>query len=145
MSDQRLTTFHQVGTNTGWEYNAVAGDDDSGAFPVAGLTFTDNGNGTATISGTPTKAQTKQVIIAAKNVVLPNTPLNDLHDQPVGPKPSAPSTPLTGLDAVTLLAGDPLWARKAPECLSSTSQGRHLPSVTCCLIGGTKRAVFRPQ
>ena len=45
------------------------------AFPLAGLTFTDNGNGTATISGTPTKSETKAVTIAAKNVVLESTQL----------------------------------------------------------------------
>ena len=54
----------------------------AGAFPVAGLTFTDNGNGTATISGTPTKALTKQVTIAAKNVVLTNTQLMTLTINP---------------------------------------------------------------
>ena len=46
------------------------------AFPLAGLTFVDNGNSTATISGTPTKVVTKAVTIAARNVVLTGTQLS---------------------------------------------------------------------
>ena len=59
------------------------------AFPLAGLTFVDNGNGTATISGTPTKVMTKTVTIAARNVVLTGTQLLTVS---VGPPVSCLST-----------------------------------------------------
>ena len=44
---------------------------ESGALP-GGVTFTDNGNGTATLSGTPTAAGTYPLTLTAANGVLPN-------------------------------------------------------------------------
>ena len=44
---------------------------ESGALP-SGVTFTDNGNGTATLSGTPTAAGTYPLTLTAANGVLPN-------------------------------------------------------------------------
>ena len=56
---------------------------ESGALP-GGVTFTNNGNGTATLSGTPTAAGTHPLTLTAANGVLPNaTQSFTLTDAPV--------------------------------------------------------------
>jgi hypothetical protein len=65
-------TLNQSGavaiTTTGAPTPAIA---ETGTLP-AGLTFTDNGNGTALISGTPTATGTTDLTITASNGVTPN-------------------------------------------------------------------------
>ena len=55
-------------TTTGFPTPTVS---ESGALP-GGVTFTNNGNGTATLSGTPTAAGTYPLTLTAANGVLPN-------------------------------------------------------------------------
>ena len=55
------------------------------AFPLAGLSFHDNGNGTATISGTPTKALSTTLTLGARNVVLTSTQLLTITIAPPAP------------------------------------------------------------
>jgi hypothetical protein len=65
-------TLNQAGavavTTTGSPTSAIT---ETGALP-AGLTFTDNGNGTALLSGTPTATGTTVITITAANGVSPN-------------------------------------------------------------------------
>jgi hypothetical protein len=55
-------------TTTGSPAPAIA---ETGTLP-AGLTFTDNGNGTATLSGTPTATGTSDLTITASNGIAPD-------------------------------------------------------------------------
>jgi hypothetical protein len=65
-------TVNQAGavaiTTTGSPSPAIT---ETGALP-AGLTFTDNGNGTALLSGTPTATGTTPITITASNGISPN-------------------------------------------------------------------------
>jgi hypothetical protein len=58
-------------TTTGFPTNASMSITETGALP-AGVSFTNNGNGTATIAGTPTAQGSFPVTITASNGVTPN-------------------------------------------------------------------------
>ena len=55
-------------TTTGYPTSALS---ETGSLP-SGVTFTDNGNGTATLAGTPTTGGSFPITITASNGVSPN-------------------------------------------------------------------------
>ncbi len=58
-------------TTTGFPTNAAMAITETGALP-AGVTFTNNNNGTATLAGTPSAGGTFPITITANNGVTPN-------------------------------------------------------------------------
>jgi Big-like domain-containing protein/putative Ig domain-containing protein len=76
----------------------------SGALP-AGVTFVDNGNGTGTLSGTPTASGTFPITFTASNGVLPNAVQNftlNVYQPPAITSPNAVTFTVGQLDSFTV-------------------------------------------
>ncbi|MGB7052007.1 MAG: putative Ig domain-containing protein [Acidimicrobiales bacterium] len=99
-------------TTTG---NPTAALQESGSLP-AGVTFADNGNGTATLSGTPTASGSFPITITASNGVSPNA--TQAFSLTVGTAPA-----ITSADQATFPLG-------SADSFTVTATGNPTPTIT---------------